>query len=358
MISARRDAAPSVLQTSELGPQKKRLFAILLVALVLFGIFSIPRRVGLRGREVPSPVSDVDSSSAPPSEENRPSADPQPEVAASVASTKELASPISKPEAAEPDTIALGISALENTNIVFRAAGQPTESLAMAPGESATLRAEKEGTLIVSNTAALQAKLNGKPLSFGPGQRAGEFLITPHGIDESRSVIGASSSPSSPSSSPAALAPPPQADSSPAARDARNIGSLPRQLELIRTANSVRLVVKSPAIPEFVTVIVRADNEVLFRREATALPPEGFEEGLRRFEGAVSTIPLSEERLLPPGSHTLDVTILLGRTRLGQTQEITAEFSPKDRRSLLIQFAANPVRAGQRGAARFSITLD
>jgi hypothetical protein len=358
MMSAHRDAAPSVLQTSELGPQKKRLFAILLVVLVLFGLFSIPRRVRLRGREVPTPASDTESSSASPSEQTPP-AEPQPaDAAPSVPPAKEQAPPISKPEAAEPDTIALEISALENANIVFRTAGQPTETLAMTPGESATLRAQKEGTLVVSNTAAFQAKLNGKPLSFGPGQRAGEFLITPDGIDETRSVTGASSLPSSPPAAPPASDPPPQADSAPLAHSARNIGSLPRQLELVQAANSVRLVIKSPAIPEFVTVIVRADSEVLFRREATALPPEGFEEGLRRVEGAVPTTALSEERLLPPGSHTLDVTILLGRTRLGQTQEISAQLSPKDRRTLLIQFPANPVRAGQRGAARFTITLD
>src|SRR4029077_12775606 len=196
-----------------------RLFAILLVVLVLFGLFSIPRRVRLRGREVPTPASDTESSSASPSEQTSPPADPQPaDAAPSVPPAKEQASPISKPEAAEPDTIALEISALENANIVFRTAGQPTETLAMTPGESATLRAQKEGTLVVSNTAAFQAKLNGKPLSFGAGQRAGEFLITPDGIDENRSVTVASSSPpSSPPAAPPVSDPPPQADSTPVA---------------------------------------------------------------------------------------------------------------------------------------------
>jgi serine/threonine-protein kinase len=177
--------------------------------------------------------------------------------------------------------------------------------------------------------------------------------ITPDGIDNSRSVASTPSPPAAASDTPA------PADTGAAARGGRNtIGSPLRQRELKQAANSVRLVIKSPAVPEFLTVIVRVDNEILFRRDATALPPEGLEEGKRRFQAAGPSIPLSEERLLPPGSHMLQVTVLRGRLRLGQAQEISADFNPKDRRTLLIEFGANAPRAGQRGAGRFSISLE
>jgi hypothetical protein len=303
-------------------------------------------------------VADVVSSSASTAEETTPAADPDPRVTAAADASTEVAAPvISKPETVKPDTIALEIHALDHADIIFRVDGQPTETLSMMPGESATLRAEKEGTLIVSNTSALSARLNGKPLSFGPGMRAGEFVITRDGIDASRSVTGVAPNPPSPAP---AIETPPPAEGETEPGGARNpLASPLRQRELMQAANSVRLVIKSPAIPEFLTVLVRADNEILFRREATALPPDGIEEGPRKFKAALATTPLSEERLIPPGSHTLQVAIFLGRTRLGQAQEISTEFNPKDRRTLLIEFAANPMRAGQRGAAgRFSIELE
>ena len=106
-------------------------------------------------------------------------------------------------------------------------------------------------------------------------------------------------------------------------------------------------------------MVVRADGEILFRRDATAPPPEAGS-GQRRFQFAgVPTIAVSDERLLPPGSHTLQVNILSGGTRIGLPQEVTSDFKASDRRTLSIQLLGTPQRAaGQRGATRFTANLE
>src|SRR5262249_4730473 len=162
-----------------------RVFATLLILFVLI-LFTLPRRAKIKGREVPTPSSDVISTSASAAEENPPAAEPDPPVSAAADASTEVAAPVtSKPETVKPDTLALEIHALQAADMLFRSDGQPTEPLSMMQGESATLRADKEGTLILSNTAALSAKLNGKPLSFGAGMHSGEFVITRDGIDAS-----------------------------------------------------------------------------------------------------------------------------------------------------------------------------
>jgi hypothetical protein len=239
------------------------------------------------------------------------------------------------------DAIALELTAQGRANVVFRTEGQPTETLTMAPGESATLHAEKQASLIVNNASVLQAKLNGKALSFG-NAGAGQFVITPEGIDFSRSHFGR-------------VAAGPDGVETQGNRNA--IGTAARQRELTQAADSVRLLIKSPAIPEVLTLIVQADNEILFRRDSTAVPPKGLQAGQRQlFAPGVPTTAFADERLLPPGLHTLQVSMLLGRVRLGPPQEIMADFNPKDRRTLLIEFASGPQR-GQRGANRFNATL-
>jgi hypothetical protein len=262
------------------------------------------------------------------------------------------ATPASKPEPVQPDAIVLELSAQERTNVVFETAGQPTETLALLPGESATLRAKKEAKLIVGNSAALAARLNGKPLSFGGSRRAGEFVITPAGIDESRSVTGPEARASLAQEAAAAFG----TDEARGRGNKNTIGTAARQRELAQTPTAARLLIESPAVPDFVTVIVRADNEVLFRRDATASPPEGF--GQRRLlSSGVPTSPLAEERLLPSGAHTLQVNILLGASKLGQAQEVSADFNGKDRRKLLIQFTG-AARGGERGGGRYTVTLE
>jgi hypothetical protein len=267
-------------------------------------------------------------------------------------SSKPAATPAAKPEPVPPDAIVLELNAQERTNVVFETAGQPTETLVLLPGESATLRAKKEATLILGNPAALQVKLNGKTLSFGAGRRPGEFVVTPDGIDESRSVIGAGAKASLAQEAAAAFG----TDEARGRGNRNTIGTAARQRELAQTPTAARLLIESPAVPDFVTVIVRADNEILFRRDATGSPPAGF--GQRRLLSVgVPASPLAEERLLPSGAHTLQVSILLGAARLGQAQEVSADFNAKDRRKLLIQFTG-PARGLERGGGRFTISLE
>ncbi len=233
---------------------------------------------------------------------------------------------------------------------VFRTQGQPTQTLAMKPGDSVTLHGKKEATLTVSNAAALQAKLNGKILALGAVHGSGQFVITPKGLDESWGsppAAGARSS-TSPDTAPLHLT----RDTASSRGNRGFIGSPARQKELAQSATSGRLVIKSPAVAEFLTVIVRVDNGFFFRRDATAAPPAGLENGRGRLQtGEIPTTPLAEERLLPPGAHTFQVSVLLGTTRVGQVQELTTQFDPGQRRTLLIQFQRDNQRGGLASAA-------
>ncbi len=167
-------------------------------------------------------------------------------------------------------------------------------------------------------------------------------------------------------SQPATLPPPPtQLDTAPApdnefvARGNRNaLGSVLRQRQLAQAADSARLLITSPKIAEFMTIVVRVDNRVLFRRDATAPVPASLEEGRRRgqFIG-ISTIPLAEERLIPPGEHMLQVNILLGARRLGESEEVIGQFNPGQRRTLDIEFVPEPQRLGK-NVRRFNVSLN
>jgi len=140
------------------------------------------------------------------------------------------------------------------------------------------------------------------------------------------------------------------------ARGNRNlIGSPLRQRELARSRDSSRLLITSPAVMDFVTVIVRADGELLYRRDATT-PPPGNRAQLR----GTPTVPFTEERVLPPGEHRLQVTVLMGQRRIGQVEEVAGQFGPGQRRTLNIQFIPSEAqRAGgvDRGGGRIDVTL-
>jgi tRNA A-37 threonylcarbamoyl transferase component Bud32 len=151
----------------------------------------------------------------------------------------------------------------------------------------------------------------------------------------------------------------PRADNESFARGNRNlIGSPLRQKELAQSRNSARLLITSPALPEMLTLIVRADDELLFRRNATAsaAPDNG-----RRRQSAriIPTVPLAEERLLPPGNHKIQVFVLFGTRRAGQGQEVSAEFDAGQRHTLDLQFSPEAPRgAGPEGESnRFHVTL-
>jgi len=261
------------------------------------------------------------------------------------------------PSLASRDSIGLELHSTQRTNVVFETAGRPTQTLLMRPGDSITLNAEKEAILSITNVAGLQAKLNGQPVSFGTDRGAGRWVITPQGIDESRSMFPGSKFP---------LASGAYSDVAKHAADTvmgfgrGSIGSAARQKELASLQSSVRLLIKSPAIPEFLTVVIHLDNAVFFRREATAPVPDNIRDGLGRLQipaGPTSSAPFEEERLLPPGSHKIRVSVLIGYERLGQAREVDADFDPGQRRTLLIQFFHDTQR-GHRGPGQLTVTLE
>jgi serine/threonine-protein kinase len=121
--------------------------------------------------------------------------------------------------------------------------------------------------------------------------------------------------------------------------------------------NSAKLLVASVAVPEPLAIIVTIDNEPFFSRNATGAPPVGFEdsEGHIRLS-SVPSVPLSEERNLPPGKHKIQVNVLMASQRVSKVQEITERFFPGQRRILQIEFL--PESDGPRGRATlFKIKL-
>jgi hypothetical protein len=240
---------------------------------------------------------------------------------------------------------------------VFEAPGQPTQTLLMQPGEFASLKADKQATLIVTNAGAMEVVLNGKAVSLGTERRGGRFDVTPDSIEPfmGRAARGNAPVPGVPGSIP---------DLSGLANifggrgNPNALGTPARQKELAQASDSVRLLIKSPAVPEFLTLLVRVDNAILFRRDATAPAPEGFDQIPRRFPaGSIQTVPLAEERLIPPGSHQIQASLLFGTARIGQVQDLTAEFSPGQRQSLLIEVVMETPRS-RGGNPRLRLTLE
>ena len=116
------------------------------------------------------------------------------------------------------------------------------------------------------------------------------------------------------------------------------VGATARQRELSQFANSVRLLVTSPSVPEPFTVIVTMDSEVLLRHDVQG--------------------PVSEEVSLPPGQHRLRVNLLMAARRIGRPQEVTGRFFPGQRRVLNIEFLPDAPRGSDKGERnRFTVTL-
>jgi hypothetical protein len=179
--------------------------------------------------------------------------------------------------------------------------------------------------------------LNGQPISLGTG-RGGNFVITSEGVDESRSS---------------------------SARGGRNIiGSPAAQRELAKVAGAVPIAIKSSAFPEFLTLVVRLDDAVFFRREATEVAPPGANEGRegrrRAQANQIHALSLSEERLVPPGHHKIQLTVSLGPGRPSQTRELEGDFESGKRRALNIEFPREPDRGGanERLVNRMMVTLE
>jgi hypothetical protein len=252
----------------------------------------------------------------PPAAAVMPAPQPSPQPAAE---PKPVAPPIivKKAETPKPDAIALELTARDRTTIVFRSEGQSAETLLMKAGDFATLHAKKEAVLIVTNPAALEVKLNGKPASLGDRRRASEWVVTPDRIDESVSRLLPGNTITN--------------------RGKGGLGSPDRQKELAQSPDSVRLLIKSPSVPESLTLVVRVDNDVLFRRDS----------------GPVG--PLAAERLIPSGSHSVRVNATAGYL-VAARAEITGTFDAGQQRTLLIEFTGEPQR-GRGANSRLQLTL-
>jgi serine/threonine-protein kinase len=224
---------------------------------------------------------------------------------------------VKKAETPKTDAITLELTSRDRTTVVFRSEGQSAETLLMKAGDSATLHAKKEAVLIVTNPAALEVKLNGKPASLGDRRRASEWVVTPDTIDESVSRLLKGNTTTD--------------------RGKGGLGSTDRQKELAQLPDSVRLLIKSPSVPESLTLVVRVDNEVLFRRDS----------------GPVG--PLAEERLIPSGSHSIRVNATAGYLAAARA-EVTGTFDAGQQRTLLIEFTGEPQR-GRGANSRLLLTL-
>jgi serine/threonine-protein kinase len=291
--------------------------------------------------------------------------DPRPQPRAAEASKKQGGGSTAAPKTSEPkkalpatpappptsDAITLEITAKNRSSVVFNTEGQPGQNLNMRAGDSVTLHAAQAATLIVSDPTALDAKLNGKPISLARGP----LRVTPEGL---KSLIPPVAQ-GVPAVLPTVPGLPPDLPGPGGAGNRNVIGGPQRQKELAQDASSVRLLISSPALPEFVTLLVRMDDALLFRREATEEPPAGVLEARRRFQiNSAPTFPLAVERLLPPGMHNFQVSILLGTGRLGQAEEVSGQFDPGSRHTLTVQLGRETPRGERGNANRFTIRLD
>ena len=98
----------------------------------------------------------------------------------------------------------------------------------------------------------------------------------------------------------------------------------PAPQEATESYKSARLLIASVAVPEALTIIVNVDNEPFFSRNGTGRANFTLEEHAGRIQlQTVSSVPLSEERTLPPGKHKIQVNVMLTSRRVSKVQEIT-----------------------------------
>ena len=83
-----------------------------------------------------------------------------------------------------------------------------------------------------------------------------------------------------------------------------------------------------------------------------------FEEHAGRIQlQTISSVPLSEERTLPPGKHKIQVNVMLASRRVSKVQEISERFHSGQRRILEIEFLPEVQVSHGREAALFKINL-
>ena len=348
----------------------KMFFATLIVAIIVTGAVQIARL--LQNKTAPQ-TAGVTATPSGDSATKTPSTRNAAKQSATAQARKDAATPPPPAPALPGDEITLALTAKDRTGVVFSTEGQPSQALTMKPGDTITLKGKKEATLSTSNGGALLATLNGKPITFGNEARGGMWVITPDGVDTARSSIGGDPNSRRPTGKKDDLIPgktfPGFIDMSgiaKAAADAAAMGergggrnqlvSSNRQRELAQNPTSVRLLITSASIPEFLTLMVRVDGQLLYRRDASAPAPEGPGRGARRGSPdsppGPNGAPLAEERLLPPGPHKIQVSVSAGTgAGFSENRELTETLAPSTRRTLNIKFGA------PRGPERVVITL-
>lgn len=295
---------------------------------------------------------------------------------ASKAATKSMAlfGKDGKPLLTKSDKVKLEIQCVDRATVIFRGAGQPAGSYSMKPGESITLEADKEANFFTDNPGGLRVKLNGKELSLGEQRQPRQVTLTPEGIDETRSqepwanferrmrelakrppVVTVPFGPTPPGES---LPPDTEGEFGSKKDKAGSIGSPMRQKELSQTPGSARVFLSSPGIPEFLTLIVRVNGEILYRRDGNMRYFVRDDSRGKVQLKQLQTTPLAEERFLPPGANSFQVFIGWGSRRA--TQEVSGEFKAGQRRTLRIELHHDPqaAQAGQRVPAQFSVHLE
>jgi len=135
----------------------------------------------------------------------------------------------------------------------------------------------------------------------------------------------------------------------------------PAPVETTASYKSSRLLIASVAVPEAVTIIVNVDNEPFYSRNATAVGNFPLEDKSGKIQlqslQSLPSIPLSEERPLPPGKHKVQVNVMMASRRVGKVQEITEKFQSGQRRILEIDFLPENQSSHGRDPSLFKITL-
>lgn len=292
------------------------------------------------------------------------------EVEKKIAEAAKPAAPLEKSQPPSDSKVRLEIRARERATVVYRAKGQPTATFAMKEGEHITLEAEEQAQIFTDNPPGIDITLNGKPLPpLGDRRSPRQVVITPAGIDEKRSPDPwkdfetamrelRKRSPGEHAGAPPLAEKPPMPPEVPAESHSM-LGSAMMQRALQKNPQSARLTIASGGLPDFVSLVVRVDNQVLFRREGK---PLSWEPGRGKIEpDDIKLVSFEEVRFLPPGTRQIDIYLIAPTRRLSAQKSLSDEFKPGQRRTLRIEMerAAPGPGAGPRSAApRLHITLE
>jgi serine/threonine protein kinase len=363
-------APPAAEKAHSKGGSKFKWIALIIIAIIVVGGLKDIVKTLISSSPAPRQT-ETQSSPADSGAEKLPTADPAKKSADAVKAAKSSAGSEAKPATVKSAKIMLDLKASDRATIVFRSEGQPTGTYLMKPGDSLSLQAQKEAELFTDNPTALSAKLNGREISFGDQRQPRQIVLTPQGIDEARSqapwkdfenkmrelrmrppVAGVPGAPQG------FGPPPPGSEADFAAGGTKgSLGSPGRQRELAQMADSARVLISCTAMPEFVTIMVRVGNELLFRRDGR--PPErGSGQGRAQLK-EIPTVPLMEERFLPSGAKSFHVYLGYGSgsRRVGATQMVSGEFKPGQQRTLRIEVKPAAGSAPDR-AHPFTVTLE